>query len=575
MKTPIRIPILQTLREYDTRKAVSDLKSALNVALLDFPQGMAYAMIAGLPYFMGIYASAVAAFLGPVFASSRHIMLGPTNAIAVMCLSTFLGLGLNQEQAIIVMPLLLLMVSAFMIIGSMLKLANLVNYVSRTVITGYITAAAFLIIIKQIKYVFGIEVLSTSTFAAALHQTLLHLHEIDLNSTLVAASTILIFLLFKRLTPKIPAVASSLAIMYGVSLIFEHYSVDIVTLGSSLDSTPAWKLTLPSISLDLIGKLAPGAFAISFLSLLESSSITKTLASQSGDTVDTNQQMMSMGIANLGCSLFGGMPISGSLTRSTLNYKSGAKTPVSSMFSALILASAFLLLAPHVGKIPQASLAALVIMVGVSLFNRKNIRFALGTTRQDLIVFALTFGTGLIFPLNTSIFIGVIASMLLFIQKAGRPDLVEYSLGSNGLTNTPYKKNRGQIALLHVEGDLFFASSDLFLNQARNLSQNKCLKVIVLRLRNAHNLDATCAMALEQFVQYTKEKKRNLIITGAHREVYEILDKSGLLELIGKANVFKDDPNNPTLSTSLALKRATQLVGDELELKLFVSDKSS
>ena len=571
LRLVFEIPLVKTLRHYSFPKAKSDATAALNVSLLDFPQGMAYAMIAGLPYYFGIFASIIASILGPVFASSRFLMLGPTNAIAVLCVSTFLNLGFQQQEAIAAMPLLLLMIAVFMILGSLLKLANMIDYVSRTVVTGYIVAAACLIIAKQLHYMLGVELPASATFASTLYHTIRNLGSSEPVALELSILTIGIYFLVKRLLRKGPVVAITLFLMFWIGRWAKSYGIVLETLGEGEPMLLLLPFTVPVISFELIGKLAPGALAIAFLSLLESASIAKTLAAQSGDSIDTNQQMFSMGIANMGCMFFGGMPISGSLTRSALNYHSGARTSASSLISGIYLLLGFILLAPYIGQIPKTCLASLIIIVGVSLFNPKQIRLAVVTTRQDGIVFGLTLACGLFFSLNVSIFVGVISSIVLFIRKAGNPNLVEYSLKEDTNTATQEERKSPEIALLHVEGDLFFASSDLFLNEARRLANNPNLKAIVIRLRNAHNLDATCAMALEQFVRYAEDRDRLVVIAGAHQEVQQILRRSGLFDLIGAENIFEEISDNPTLSTSLALKHATRKVGEAAKLKLFIS----
>jgi sulfate permease, SulP family len=566
------LPILSTLSNYTFAKAKSDFRAALNVALLDFPQGMAYAMIAGLPFNRGILASIISSTIGPMAASSRFLMLGPTNAIAVLTLSTFLALGFDQNQGIAVMPLFLLLIAAFMLIGSFLKLANLVNYVSRTVITAYISTAAFLIISKQLAYVLGITLPASSTIVATVFGILRNVSGTQFIELWLSVVTCCIFLGFKRWCPRIPAIATTLAVMYGVGQVLLHQSIPYATLqNGAVLTADVFSFSLPGFSMHEVAILAPGALAVAFLSLLESSSIAKSLAAQSGDVVDCNQQMRSMGFANIGCALLSGMPISGSLTRSMLNFRSGAQTPLASVYSGILLALLYLLLIAHIGHIPQAALASLVIWVGISLLNKHDIRIALTTTPSDRMVFLLTVVCGVFFTLNTAIAVGVVSSMLFFIQRAANPNMVEYQLNTSGKLDGAHKKP-GNVALFHVDGDLFFASSDLFLNQVRNLANHPELKVLILRLRNAHNLDATCVIAIQQLLRFMKDTSRHLIISGAHAEVYKILEVSRLLEAIGDSNVIKEDMENPTLSTSLAIKRAVEIVGREATLTLYVSD---
>jgi SulP family sulfate permease len=324
--------------------------------------------------------------------------------------------------------------------------------------------------------------------------------------------------------------------------------------------------------------IANGALAVAFLSLLESSSIAKTLAAQSGDRVDLNQQMLSMGTANFACAFGGGMAVSGSLTRSVLNFKSGAQTAMSSVFSGLLIVAGLFLLGRFIGYIPKPALAMLVILVGFSLINRATIQVMLKTTRSDATVFLTTLIGGLFLPLDTAIYLGAAASIGLFLHKASRPGLKEVSFDDQGAlveqSLEEARKKRSEIAIVHVEGDLFFASSDVFLDQMRHVVQHPALSIIILRLRNAHNLDASVALTIRDLVEFTRANGRDVIVSGAHPEVERIFRQSGLLDVLTERNFFRYHPENPTISTRDALKRAQEITGEKSSnITIFAAEK--
>lgn len=567
-------PLKETLREYTVAKAIADFKAAINVALLDFPQGMAYALIAGLPVQTGIFCSAMSSVTGPALASSRFVMLGPTNATAVMLLSTFLTLGYGPEQAMIALPILLLLVGIFMVGGAFIRIANITQYISRAVVVGYITAAACLIIVNQLKTVLGLHVPRAGTFAESLRNLFYGIADYHLDSAIIALITLGVYLLLKRYARSLPSVALTLALMGGLTAFLQKHGVQPEMLNPV--SVSSWKVTLPSFNLSDFAGLANAALAVAFLSLLESSSIAKTLAAQSGDRIDLNQQMLSMGAANFVCAFGGGMAVSGSLTRSVLNFKSGARTAVSSIFSGLLLILGLFLLGDLIGYIPKPALAMLVITVGCSLINKANIRVMMKTTRSDATVFLCTFIGGLFLPLDTAIYIGAAASIGLFLHKASKPDLKEISFDQSGNIveqNLEKKKDRPEIAIVHVEGDLFFASSELFLEQMRNLVEHPALKIIVLRLRNAHNLDASVALTIKDLVIFARNNDRDVIVSGAHPHVERVFRNSGLLDVLTEDNFFRYHPENPTISTRNALKRAQEITGSETaDITIYASD---
>ncbi len=572
-------PLGEVLKQYTLKKAKADAKAAVNVALLDFPQAMAYALIAGLPVQMGIYCSALSSIFGPIFASSRFVMLGPTNATAVMLLSAFLVLGYDQAQAVAALPVLLLMVSAFMFLGAFCKVASVVQYVSRSVVTGYITAAACLIVVNQLKTVCGLEVPRAGTFLESLVIFIGSVHLSEWSSLLVAGITLAIYLPLKRYAKGLPSVALAL-LLTALIVEFALQPAGVVVPMLSGVSFSSWPLSMPQVVWSDIPLLANTALAIAFLSLLESSSISKTLAAQAGDRIDLNQQMLSMGAANLAGAFGSGMSVSGSLTRSVLNFQSGAKTVVSSIMSGAILIGGLIFIGPKIAYIPKAALAALVITVGVSLINKEHIRLFLKTTRSDASVFVVTLLSGLVLSLDTAIYIGTAASIVLFIRKAARPDLKEIAFDETGnlveKELTAPEQRRPSIAIVHVEGDLFFASCDMLLQQMRNLVEHPEMRIIILRTRNAHALDGTAAMMIRELIRFARSRGRELLVSGAHEEVERIFRNSGLLDELGEENFHRYQPDQPNVSTRNALKRAQEILGlESANITIYAQDKKS
>ena len=554
-------PLLERLKGYTLSDFMHDLKAGINVSLLDFPQSMAYAMIAGLPIQFGVRASALGSIITPFFSSSRFLIIGPSNATAVLLISGFLSMGLEENQRLAVLPILILMIALFMFAGTLLKVEVVIQYVSRAVISGYITAAAFLIIAKQMRHVLGLEVPSSGTFLHTLQDTILLLGGIQWPVLVFSILTLFIYFLLKKLAPKLPYLA--LTIIF--SSVLCHFSTQ---WGYQLDLLPEvppgeWPLSIPHFDLGLIHDLVGTAFAIFLLSLLESSSISKTVAAQAGDTVDISKQMFSMGIANVANAFGSGMPISGSPTRTILNYQSGARTPVSSIISGIILVIAILLFSSLIHYIPKASLASLIIIVGFSLLKWDTVKVFLRTSKSDAATFLVTFVTGLVFPLDIAIYFGVGLSIALFLKKVSAPSLQEMDFNDKGEVFGTQPKQRSAISIVHVEGDLFFGSTDVFLDRMRDIVESPNLKVIILRMLNAHHIDATASLAIANLVQFARQNERDVILSGVRDDMMPQIVKSGLLDVVGACNLFKYTPENLTLSTRNALMRAQEIIGSK------------
>ncbi|KAF0095602.1 MAG: sulfate transporter [Puniceicoccaceae bacterium 5H] len=572
------VPLLGVLKSYSRGEVKGDLQAGLNTALLAFPQGIAYASIAGLPIQYGIFGSIMAALVSPWFSGSRFITPGPTNATAAMVLATFPTLGLiTESERALGMPLVLLMVGSFLICGALLQVANLIQYVSRSVVTGYITAAAVYIIVNQVPKVLGLtlDVPPGSNILALAWYTVAGLGTFQLSAILISALTLLCYLAIKRFRPHWPVVAVVLLVLSCL-----HAGLDYGGVYARLDGPVAhasaiqpdkWALSWPVLNPNWTD-FGLVALTLSFLIALESISIGKTIAARSGQRLDGNQEILGLGFANIFCGLYQGMPAGGSLTRSQLNWSSGARTGLSNVYSGLICLVGALTLGQLTGFIPIPVLGVLVITIGISLINRKVIRVVWNTTNSDRTVYLVTVFSALTLRLDFAIILGTATSILLFLRKAAQPELMEY--GQEEAQRFAPEEGQAattEIAIVHVEGALFFGAAELFRDQMRRVCERQNQKVVILKLRNAHHLDATSVLALEELIRYMQETNRQLLISEVRDEAMRIFRNSRLLEVIGEDNVFADDANNPTLSTSLALRRAMKLLdGEEAEVKIFV-----
>ena len=579
------LPIRGPLGRYNTGKFRHDIRAALNVALLALPQGMAYAAIAELPIVYGIACSAVAATVAPFFSGSRHTILGPTNATAFMIFSFFLipGIATSQEEIVRLMPLLCLMVGAFCLVGALLRTADLLQFISRSVLVGYIAGAATLIVANQLKHILGTAHETAAggrTFVNILCNVVDSLPALQWQPLALGAGTLVCYVLLHARFPRLPVFALTLLGFSTLTWVLaSHTSLGFEEVAkfeeiSFHQLAPGFSVFLEPGLFEKIARLSSLAFAIAFLASLENTVMSRSLASRSGDRPDVNQDMLSVGAANIATGLLAGMPASGSLTRSALNFDSGARTRFASVFSGILCGIGIFLLAafPLVQHIPRACLAGLVIAVAASLVSPHLIRICLRSTRDDALVLVVTFAAALFAPLHTAIFIGVGLSISLFLRKASRPYLVEYKVNDDGdLRELGEKRARPNpaISIVHVEGDLFFGASELFRTQIQRTFVDDNLKVIILRLKNARHLDATSVLALEELIRYTRKEGRHIIISGAPREVYRVLKFSGVLEVLqegcdreaGESNLFLHKPSNPNLATRDALKRAQQVLG--------------
>lgn len=592
------LPRAGPVNAYSRDKFAADIRAAGNVTLLALPQAIAYAAIAGLDVVYGLVSAAVAAMIAPFFASSRFNVPGPTNATAFMLFSFFSVNPAMQSRIPELLPLLVLLIAICSVIGATLKVADLLQYVSRSVLVGYMAGAAVLIIGNQLKPLLGLDAYvdseKTATFFGLVWELITSLPRTDWVPLTIGAVTLLIYLAFRKWKKSWPAF--SIALVLGSALFGPLIHFDVGPFAGEATFTtfgfaelmPAWPHLVREGIFNDISALLGLALAIAFLASLENTLMAKSIASQTGDRLDPNQDMLSIGYANLGSALAGGMPASGSLTRSMLNVQSGAATKAAPVFTGLFTLILVILIAWSgetginlIDHIPKAALAVLVIAISFSLFNIRQIRICLRSTGDDALVIVVTFLATLLAPLHVAIFIGVAISITLFLRKASKPYLTEYEFNETGeLREREGKRARPipAISIVHVEGDLFFGASELFRTQIQRIVADPAIKVIILRLKNARHLDATSVFALEDLAEFMRRKGLHLLISGATKDVYKVLKRSGILETLqqgadrtqGESNIFLTMPSNPNISTRDALRRAQQLLGTkEADVRIF------
>jgi SulP family sulfate permease len=315
-------------------------------------------------------------------------------------------------------------------------------------------------------------------------------------------------------------------------------------------------------SLSAVPALMSTALAIAILGMLEAISIGKTLAARSGQAFDANQELIAMGVANVGCSAFGAMPGSASFARSAANQQSGARTQVAALSSSLMVLGALFCVAPLINFLPIPALAAHLIRIGLKMINREQLRIAWRATRSDAIVLAATMLSAFLFKLDAAIYVGLGLSLALFLKKASAPSLVEYGFNDQGqLAQLAPDTARGDstISIVHVEGELFFGAADLFQEEVRLRAEAENIRVVILRMKNARHLDATSVMSLLQLHESLTKEKRHLLISGINPDVERVLRRSGAWKTIGTENIFPAEANL-TMSTKRALQRAKKLL---------------
>lgn len=570
-------PLWREVPGYDRDKLRADLLAGATVAVITIPQAIGFALVAGLPIQAVLATAVVGSLVCALYSSSRHLVFGPTNTISIILAGAVLSLGDVPLTPLAKVLLLGLIIGLIQLVAGLTRTGQLTQFISRTVIIAYTTAVAVLIAVGQVGNLLGIERASTVNLPGNVLHLAVSLFNFRFNP--VAAMTglgcLAALFLLRRWRPRWPDGLIVLLAASGVAAVLQldgHGVILVRDLGEISGAMPIFVgFPLNEEGLLLVPRVTGTAIAIALLGMLEAVSIAKTLAARSGQRIDPNQELIGMGLGNLVATGFGAMPGSASFLRSATNHQAGGRTQFATIVGSIGVLLAVILIYPLLNDIPVAALAAYLISIALRLFNPDQIMIARRSTRADAAVFWVTLIAALFLQLDTAIYVGVGFSLVLFLQKASAPALVEHAFDGHGqLTriDAPAERNHPQVSIVHVEGDLFFGAADLFQDGIRRLAEDPGIRVFILRLKNAWHLDATTVMALDQLLDYLHGQNRHLLISGVHGDVAAVLKRSGLARKIGIDNLFPAE-DNPTLATKKALQRAEALIGVRPELRIF------
>lgn len=586
------LSLRKELHGYSLEGIKRDLSAGLQVALLALPQAMAYALVAGLPLYCGLYAAIFSSLIAAICGSSRHLIVGPVNAIALLVqfgiaeilFKSYRGVSESEQEMVVlgILVQLAFMVGVFQVIMGVFKWGRLTQFISHSVVVGYIVGAALAVIITQMFVFLGVsDMPATGSLYTKAVFLLKHIEQIDVATVLVGLGSIILMLLLKAFYPRLPGAVLTFFAAGGIIYVLNHaigfpsanpelYSepfvpplVELVGSGD-LGGGLSFPFGLPSFDGRVLNDLIPIAFAVTLLSVMESTCVAKSIAACSGNHIGINQEIFAIGIGNIVSAFMGAMPVSVSPSRSSLNYSMGAVTRFSAIFNALFVAVIVHAFGFLVQLIPMATIAALLLITAMNLVNFRQLLICLKATRADAFVLWATLISCLFFSLDMAFYIGVVISITSYLNKAAAPQLAEFATEATGeLRSLDASKAQLQktIRIIKVEGELFFGAADLFQTTLKTIAENDATtKVIVLQLKNARDIDATTCLALMQLDDFLKQSGRRLILCGITTSVWDVLSHSGVIEAIGKENLFLFDDRHPLHYMQKALSRAKALL---------------
>ncbi len=553
----------------DTIKA--DLLAGLTGAVIVLPQGVAFAMIAGLPPEYGLYTAMVTPIIAALFGSSLHLVSGPTTAISIVVFSVISSHAEPGSAEFISLVLTLtFLAGVYQLAFGLARLGTLVNFVSHSVVVAFTAGAAILIMTSQLKHVLGLEIPRGGSFSDTWLNVFNQIGNINYYVLIVALSTLILALLCKRFLPRLPYML--LAMVFGslVSLLLGAEAHGIHLVGEMPANLPP--LSMPDFSLATLHQLAPEAFAVALLGLIEAVSIARSVATKSHQHIDGNQEFIGQGLSNIVGSFFSSYAGSGSFTRSGLNYQTGAKTPLSAIFAAIFLALTILLIAPLTAYLPIAAMGGIILLVGYNLIDFHHIKGILKASRSETSVLLVTFLSTLLLELEFAIYAGILLSLVFYLNRTASPKIITLAPDPEErrrhFTNIERKAlpECPQLKVVRIDGSLFFGAvsyTSTTLHQMKEIEPKICHILIVAKPINF--IDVAGAEMLVQEAKYWKSQGGGLYLCGLKMETEKFLRNGGYLADIGEENIF------PVKKEAMAeiYKRLDQQVCQTCEQRIF------
>jgi len=535
------LPIFQWLPVYKPDWLRSDLVAGLTTAAVVIPQSMAYATIAGLPVEVGLYAALVPMVVYAILGTSRVLSVSVTSTISILTATTLLSVvqGSNPTEYLTAATTLAVLVGIFLILAGVLRLGILANLISQPVLTGFKAGVGLVIFVGQIAKVLGVSI-EKAPFLQTLVALLQSLDEIHWMTFGVALVTLAILIFLPRLTVKVPA--PLVAVVFGIlaSALLSLESLGVALVGDIPSSLPS--LTLPDLS--LLGGLWPGALGIALMSFIESIAAGRSFAKKGEQTIDANQELLALGFANIGGGLFQAYPGGGGTSQTAVNRQSGAKTQISSLVTAAVVAVTLLVLAGFTSLMPEATLGALVLVAAAGLINLDNFR-AIRRIRSTEFVWAIVAFVGVVL-LGTleGILIAVLISVLTLLVQSSFPPV--YALGRKPGTDVfrplspdhPDDETFPGLLIVRTEGRMNFASAPNTTDKLLDLVYQAQPRVLVIESSAIPDLEYTALKMLAEFDEDLSDQGITLWLVALNPEPLKVIRRAQLVEKFGDERLF-------------------------------------
>jgi SulP family sulfate permease len=538
------LPVAPWIADYQLSWLRPDLIAGITVAVLLIPQSMAYALLAGLPPITGMYAALAALVAYSLAGSSRHISVGPAALDSIMLASgVSLIASAGSDEYLAIAILLAALVGIIQLCMGFLRLGFMVNFLANPVISGFTSASAIIIGASQLKHLLGIEIPSSQTLVQTLSALAHNLDQFNPVALAMGLFGIAAMWAIKRLSPKIPAALVLLVLATIVVWLtgLDKHGINII--GTVPEGLPTLKL--PVFDHELVARVLPLAITIALIGFMESISMAKRVAADQRYKIDSNRELIGLGSANLASGISGGYPVAGSLSRTAVNSSSGARSQLSSLFTAAMLALVLVALTPLFYYTPKVCLAVIIISALMSLIDIEEPKRLWRVNKKDLIILVLAFVATLLMGVQNGIMLSVMASIVLIFSRITRPPVVVFgqSPDTGELRNIAREANAQVIPgllVFRIDSSLYFANASYLEDQVfERLSQrNDPIVAFLFDASSINEIDSSAISALEDILHEFRELGIEMYVTNGRGRVLDMLQHAGFYDNLGEDHFF-------------------------------------
>ncbi len=524
-----------------------DLIAGITVSLVAIPQSLAYARLAGVPAYFGLYAAFIPTIIGAIFGSSRQLSTGPVAMTSLLSAASVAPLAAHDTEMFFSCVIMLALLSGlFQILLGVFRVGAILNFLSHPVLMGFINAAALIIGLAQLPTLLGMKAAHSSHFLLDILHVVEHINMLHALSLGFGVTAIIMILAFKKFTPKLPGVLITVAVLTFISYAIGFAHIGGKVVGSIPEGLPSF--SVPTLDLHTTISLIPAGFIIALVSFMEAMSSSKVISNNTRIPWNENKELIGQGLAKVAAAFCHSMPVSGSFSRSALNLASDARTGLSSIISAICVLFTLLFLTPLLYHLPKPVLAAIIMVAVVGLINFRIMIHAWRASRDDGLASLTTFVATLAFSPNIQdgILIGIGLSLGFLLYRMMRPRISMVGMHEDGTLRDAERHNlpqlHPQLGAIRFDGALRFINVSSFEKAVLNLERDTPgINTILVSCGGINEIDASGVDMLSKLINRFQSSGTNLCFSGLKNQALDIIKRTGLQETIGSNNLFSSD----------------------------------